>query len=172
MVNRYRQESLRVLPAHHDSVQLKDFESFFASGGRQGLIFFYLPPTTREGQEDSTKPIPTSTSSTYNSNGRRLWITDGTIDPYTGTCLFFLRMNNSKPITMLNIHQVIALICKCKAWHHPLNFCRRCTLDALSPTVMAFWGQLKTFLSTSSSLHSPKASDGASWRVRRVKWPR
>ena len=45
-------------------------------------------------------------SSAYNAGGRRLWITDGTQDEFTGTCLFFLRFNVQKPVTMANIHLV------------------------------------------------------------------
>ena len=45
-------------------------------------------------------------STAYNANGRKLWITDGTVDIFTGTCLFFLRFNVQKAITMANIHQV------------------------------------------------------------------
>lgn len=35
-----------------------------------------------------------------------MWITDGTQDEFTGTCLFFLRFNVQKPVTMANIHLV------------------------------------------------------------------
>lgn len=87
-------------------VQLNEFDSFFASEGRSGLIFFYQPPICKETGEEVSKPNPGSATPSYNSNGRRLWITDGTTDEYTGTCLFFLRMNTTKPITMMNIHQV------------------------------------------------------------------
>ena len=46
----------------------------------------------------------------YNSDGRRLWVTDGTEDPFTGTCLFFVKQNAQRAITALNIHQVSARI--------------------------------------------------------------
>ena len=42
----------------------------------------------------------------YNADGRRLWVTDGTEDPFTGTCLFFIKQNAQRAITALNIHQV------------------------------------------------------------------
>ena len=45
-------------------------------------------------------------SKPYNADGRRLWITDGTEDPFTGTCLFFIKLNVQRAITALNIHQV------------------------------------------------------------------
>ncbi len=78
---------------------------FFSPGGRAVLIFFYKPPKTKEGE--STEGSGSKASSAYNANGRRLWITDGTEDAYTGTCLFFLRINTQKAITMLNVHQVL-----------------------------------------------------------------
>ena len=81
-------------------LQLKEFDSFFSSDGRQALLFFYKPPQEKEESTKSGTATPA-----YNANGRRLWITDGKTDEYTGTCLFFLRINN-KPITMMNIHQV------------------------------------------------------------------
>jgi len=84
-----------------DGDQLKDFDSFFAPGGRPSLLFYYLPP--QEGEEGKSEK---SKGLAYNANGRRLWITDGTQDEFTGTCLFFLRFNIQKPITMVNIHQV------------------------------------------------------------------
>ena len=37
---------------------------------------------------------------------KKLWITDGTKEAYSGSCMFFVRPNTNKPITMLNIHQV------------------------------------------------------------------
>jgi len=52
----------------------------------------------------SDKGQPSSAS--RQSQGERLWVTDGTKEAYTGTCLFFIRLNTNKPITMANIHQV------------------------------------------------------------------
>lgn len=89
--------------------QLKEYDSFFASDGRSGLIFFYQPPVNKLVGEESAKPSTGTATPSYNANGRRLWITDGTVDEYTGTCLFFLRMSTAKPITMMNIHQVYKL---------------------------------------------------------------
>ena len=81
--------------------QLKKFNNFFASNGSQVLIFFYKPPKRKAaGGEEATK------APAYNANGRRLWITDGTKDEYTGHCIFFLRFNLAKSITSINIHQV------------------------------------------------------------------
>ena len=54
-------------------------------------------------------------SSAYNAGGRRLWITDGTQDEFTGTCLFFLRFNVQKPITMANIH-LVSICNNCAAY--------------------------------------------------------
>ena len=45
-------------------------------------------------------------SKPYNADGRRLWVTDGTEDPFTGTCLFFIKQNAQRAVTALNIHQV------------------------------------------------------------------
>jgi len=36
----------------------------------------------------------------------KLWLSDGTTDAYTGICLFFLRCNVSRAVTLANIHQV------------------------------------------------------------------
>lgn len=38
------------------------------------------------------------------TSSHRLWVSDGA-EPYTGLCLFFVRVNMQKPITMANIHQ-------------------------------------------------------------------
>ena len=88
----------------HNVLQLKEFESFFTPDGKSALLFFYQPPT--EVVEDSN-PSSASKPVTYNANGRRLWITEAKNDQYTGCCLFFLRLNLHKAITMLNIHQEI-----------------------------------------------------------------
>ena len=47
----------------------------------------------------------------HRASGRRLWITDGMMDQFPGTCLFFVRTNPSKPITTMNIHQEIFFGC-------------------------------------------------------------
>ena len=85
----------------HFSVQLREFDSFFKQEGRPALIFFYQPPSLPPDSAESATPksIP------YNAHGRKLWITDGTTDQYTGSCLFFVRLNPNKAITMMNIHQ-------------------------------------------------------------------
>ena len=84
------------------SVQLKEFDSFFTQDGRTSLIFFYQSPSI---QEDADSATPKSAA--YNAHGRRLWITDGSTDQFTGSCLFFIRPNPSKAITMVNIHQEV-----------------------------------------------------------------
>lgn len=90
-------------------IQLREFEDFFSINGRSSLIFFYRSPTAEEEAHTATTSSGRATPS-YNANGRLLWITDGTTDEYTGRCLFFLRFNASKAITMLNIHQVCMLL--------------------------------------------------------------
>lgn len=80
--------------------QLVKFEDFFASDGRPDLTFFYRPPLEKESDVVSTS---------HNANGKLLWIADSGKEEYTGTCLFFLRTNTSKPITMMNIHQVTTI---------------------------------------------------------------
>lgn len=80
-------------------LQLKEFENFFATDGSSSLVFFYVPPDTKKaGGKGKAKA--------YDANGRRLFITDGTIDQFPGTCIFFLRLNVKRAITILNIHQV------------------------------------------------------------------
>ncbi len=98
-------------------LQLKEFDNFFSPGGRAVLIFFYQPPK----EEQSGEGGGGKTNTAYNANGRRLWITDGTEDAYTGTCLFFLRINIQKAITMLNIH----LVCFSNTvlWASDFNIC-------------------------------------------------
>ena len=54
-------------------------------------------------ESDSSAPKTTP----YNANGRRLWITEAKADQYTGCCLFFIRLNVHKAITMMNIHQEV-----------------------------------------------------------------
>jgi dynein heavy chain len=70
--------------------QLDVFDSFFAQGGRTAIIFFYEEKKYDNGNIE-----------------KRLWVTDGTKDPYSGCCMFFIRPNSSKAITMLNIHQEV-----------------------------------------------------------------
>jgi len=41
----------------------------------------------------------------------KLWLSDGTTDAYTGVCLFFLRCNVTRAVTVINIHQVSVLSC-------------------------------------------------------------
>ena len=82
--------------------QLKEFDSFFKQEGRPALIFFYQPPSVPPDSESATLK-----STTYNAHGRKLWITDGTTDQYTGSCLFFVRLNPNKAVTMMNIHQEV-----------------------------------------------------------------
>ena len=83
------------------SAQLKEFDSFFKQEGQLSLIFFYQPPSPPPESAESATPKSTP----YNAHGRKLWITDGTTDQYTGSCLFFVRLNPNKAITMMNIHQ-------------------------------------------------------------------
>lgn len=45
-----------------------------------------------------------STDATAKSSLHKLWVSDG-LEPYTGLCLFFVRVNMQKAITMANIHQ-------------------------------------------------------------------
>ena len=59
-------------------------------------MFFFQPPSGGTGAKPQA----------YNANGRKLWITDGTVDAFTGTSLFFIRFNVQKPITTVNIHSV------------------------------------------------------------------
>ena len=106
--------------------QLKELDLFMAPGGHPSLLFYYQPPKPSTGTYDivyctvllnvhmsyqvytatasSDKGQPSSAS--RQSQGERLWVTDGTKEAYTGTCLFFIRLNTNKPITMANIHQV------------------------------------------------------------------
>jgi dynein heavy chain len=82
---------------------LEEFEEFFKADGRASLLFFYKPP------EETEASVKAGATPAYNANGRRLWITNGRDDEYTGTCLFFLRTNTQKPISLLNIHMVRAV---------------------------------------------------------------
>lgn len=45
-----------------------------------------------------------STDATSKSSLHKVWVSDG-LEPYTGLCLFFVRVNVQKAITMANIHQ-------------------------------------------------------------------
>jgi len=85
-----------------DSYQLDEFDDFFKPDGRQVLIFFFQPPKAIE----RTMSISAKASHSYKARGRRLWITDGTKDEYTGNCLFFIRLNTAKRITHLTVYQV------------------------------------------------------------------
>lgn len=109
--------------------QLKELDLFMAPSGHPSLLFYYQPPKPSTGIYvyctvllsihmsivcilmteilfllSSDKGQPSSAS--QRSQGERLWVTDGTKEAYTGTCLFFIRLNTNKPITMANIHQV------------------------------------------------------------------
>lgn len=110
---------LDVSATNFNLLQLDEFDDFFDSDGRRALLFYYQPPTEKEedGRLGATTPA-------YNANGRRLFITDGKYDEYTGTCLFFVRINPSKPITVMNIHQVGMRASRCmwgKSNPQPLN---------------------------------------------------
>lgn len=45
-----------------------------------------------------------SSDATAKSSLHQLWVSNG-LEPYTGLCLFFVRVNVQKAITMANIHQ-------------------------------------------------------------------
>ena len=55
---------------------------------------------------------------------KRVTATDGTADPLTGVCVFFLRPNNTKPISSSNVAEVcFAHMTLCSSpYYHVLYF--------------------------------------------------
>ena len=95
--------------------QLDYFDNFFAEHGQTALLFFYqsTPEESVAGdksmflcKKDADIQSQSVCLADEKQEGKRLWITDGTQDPFPGCCLFFIRLNPQKQITNLNIHQV------------------------------------------------------------------
>ena len=66
---------------------------------------------------------------------RRVLATDGSRDPLNGVCIFFLRLNATKPISTSNIAEVsCSYVCVCVVWcgvlcmrvHISVNSCSNC----------------------------------------------
>ena len=101
---------------------------------------------------------------------QRLWVTDGTQEAYTGVCLFFVRFNTSKLITMANIHQVRLHKYKHACLYiHPYSiYCddgclwidRRYTLGASSQMGTGYWEQWSACWEVFFSRRSPAVRSG------------
>ena len=77
------------------NLQLAHLNDFFSVNGRPALIFFYRPS---EDENKLALSVPH-----HCIGGRKLWITDAVNDVYTGTCLFFIRLDVTKKITNTNV---------------------------------------------------------------------
>ncbi|PIK59138.1 putative dynein heavy chain 5, axonemal [Apostichopus japonicus] len=74
--------------------------------GSRKLMFFYKKGSGRESLYSRAGTMPDSSSVTAQQAQKRLFITNGTSDPLSGMCYFFLRIT-PKAITTANIAQEI-----------------------------------------------------------------
>ncbi|XP_071819604.1 dynein axonemal heavy chain 5-like isoform X1 [Apostichopus japonicus] len=81
-------------------------EDFFKTDGSRKLMFFYQEGSGRESLYSRAGTMPDSSSVTAQQAQKRLFITNGTSDPLSGMCYFFLRIT-PKAITTANIAQEI-----------------------------------------------------------------
>lgn len=60
--------------------------------------------TVADAEKEKSSGGSGSSDATSKSSLHQIWVSDG-LEPYTGLCLFFVRVNVQKAITMANIHQ-------------------------------------------------------------------
>jgi dynein heavy chain len=83
-----------------DGNQLDKFDDFFCAHGQRCILLYYQAadtPLTAEMQQIGLTPTPSKALE------KRVTVTDGTEFPLTGMCIYFVRPNNSKPVSTSNI---------------------------------------------------------------------
>ncbi|XP_053253117.1 dynein axonemal heavy chain 5 isoform X2 [Podarcis raffonei] len=134
-------EKAEVEDAILEGNQIERIDKFFVAGGFRHIMFYYQEMEASEtGHGGSTAAIPHSAK----SKGPKLFVTEGKDVALTGICVFFIRTNPSKPITVENINREVAFNMMDTAHGGLLNSVQQLLSDIFIPALKTMnygWGE-------------------------------